>query len=360
MSPNNRPCSAVFSLRQLLEKGDGQLSSVLSRLDDLACELTDTESFEYRSALPRDVADLQARAGAAFKSRGITDNVQPSEIPAQTIAAHVYGVGRTANLLHAFRWTKKRAISEHLVIIKSSLESSVLLPALVLTRAILEQIGAYALFYRDVSRLSPVDGSPNTGGDWVLDVQFVLFRRGMGTRIDWEDYSANGLKGKRRRGYEVKDGHFDQEARDLLNGIDLVDRSVRGIRNAYEFLSEFGHPNYPSYQLGVVSKEITHHRHGFRMLHKVYTNDSASLITVEELRFLLRDLLELLVASLEHFLDVDGRLKLTEEVIDRKTRAWVKKTLREHPTVFRNADACPCLSGKIVSGCCGRTITNRR
>lgn len=283
--------------------------------------------------------------------------------PQKPLQPHVYNVGRTANLLHAFRWTKKKAIAECLGSIKHSLVHQSLLPALVLARTILEQIGMYALFHRDVSRLTPVDESPNAGGDWVLDVQLTLIPRAMGTRIDWADYLSNGLKGKGRKSYRAKEGHFDQEAKDLLNGIDLLDKSVRGVRNAYEFLSEYGHPNYPSYQLGVVSGALTPHRLGFRMLHKVYAGDRAPRLAVEEQRLLLRDVWELLATTLDHFLDLDKKFSDIQEEVGKRTRSWVRKKIRQQgatAAIFHTADPCPCLSGKIVGGCCGKGVLRLR
>lgn len=356
MSAEKHDPSSTWSLRQVLEEGDEKLRSALKRLDDIERHLAGTESFEFRSALPSDTVDLQVRAGASLQASEITGQgrIERFVVPPETIAAHIYNVGRTANLLHAFRWTKKKAIAECLGSLKFSLEHDSVLPALVLTRTILEQIGTYALFHRDVSSLTPADESPNGGGDWVLDVQLALIPRAMGTRIDWADYFGNGLKGKRRKGYEVKEGYFDQSAKELLTGIDLVGKSVRGVRNAYDFLSEFGHPNYPSYQLGVMSSEIKLHRHGFRMLRKIYAGDRAPRMVAEELRFLLRDVWELLVASLEHFLELDKKFADVEKEVVKKTRSWVRKTLRLQRTVFRDADPCPCLSGKIVGCCCGK------
>jgi hypothetical protein len=351
--------SSTLSLRQVLEEGDEKLCSALKRLDALERDLAGIGSFEFRSALPSDTVDLQVRAGAALQATGISNQDGPV-VPPEAIAAHVYTVGRTANLLHAFRWTKKKAIAECLGSIKYALEHESLLPALVLTRTILEHIGTYTLFHRDVSSLTPANESPNAGGDWVLDVQYALGHRSMGTRIDWADYFGNGLKGKRRKKYEAKEGYFDHEAETLLKGIDLMDKPVRGVRNAYEFLSEFGHPNYPSYQLGVISTEIKRHRHGFRMLRKVYAGDRAPRVVVEELRFLLRDVWELLVASLEHFLELDKKFADVEKEVVKKTRSWVRKTLQLQHTVFRDADPCPCLSGKIVGCCCGRGVQHTR
>ena len=357
MQPN--PSSAL-SLRQVLEEGDEHLSSALKRLDDIERELVRAGSFDFRSALPSDIVDSLVRAGAALQASGITNQDQAASfvVPPEVIAAHVYNVGRTANLLHAFRWTKKKAIAECLGSVKFSLDHDSLLPALVLARTILEQVGTYALFQRDVSCLTPADESPNAAGDWVLDIQHALLPRAMGTRIDWADYFSNGLKGKGRKGYKANEGYFDQGAKDLLNGIDLVDKSVRGIRNAYEFLSEYGHPNYPSYQLGVVSAELTPHRHGFRMLRKVYAGDRTPRFAVEEQRFLLRDVWELLVAALEHFLVLDKKFADIQKEVGKKTHSWVRKTLRKHGTgtVFRYADPCPCFSGKIVGCCCGKGV----
>ena len=360
MSAEKQNPSSTLSLRQVLEAGDEQLFSALKRLDDLERDFAGTESFEFRSAMPSDTVDSLVRAGAALQASGITNQDQTASfvVPPETVAAHIYNVGRTANLLHAFRWTKKKAIAECLGTVKFSLDHDSLLPALVLARTILEQIGTYALFHRDVSCLTPADESPNAAGDWVLDVQHALIPRAMGTRIDWADYFSNSLKGKGRKGYKAKDGYFNLGAKDLLNGIDLIDKSVRGVRNAYEFLSEYGHPNYPSLQLGVVSAELTPHRHGFRMLHKVYTGDRAPRFVVEEQRFLLRDVWELLVASLDHFLELDKKFADIQKEVSKRTHSWVRKALRKHSadTIFRYADPCPCFSGKIVGCCCGKGV----
>ncbi|MEP7316070.1 MAG: hypothetical protein ABI667_05190, partial [Sphingomicrobium sp.] len=301
-------------MREAMEKGDAQMCRALLRLDELESGFANIESFEFRSAYPADVAALAVNATKALIGMG-------SAAPA-AMAAHIYDIGRTANLLHAFRWTKRKAIAECLGALKFSLGHGELLPALVLARVIIEHIGVYALFDHDSSRIVRESDSPKDRGDWVLEVRAALIPRLMGTRIDLADYFVNGLKGKSRKGYEAKEGYFDQEAKDLLKGVDRLDKTVKGIRNAYEFLSEYGHPNYPTFQLGVATAEVTRHRLGFRMLRKLYAADRVSRVVVDEQRLLLRDTWELLVEAVERFLELDIKLAEVEKEVGMSTRSW--------------------------------------
>ena len=98
-----------------------------------------------------------------------------------------------------------------------------------------------------------------------------------------------------------------------MNGVDLVDKSVSGSRHAYDYLSEYAHPN-----VGVISTRVQDAKHtnlpnGFELQYRTYSTTAIGSVVVDGSLPWLVELLEITVEILKHLVVLDKQLAKLEK-----------------------------------------------
>lgn len=179
-----------------------------------------------------------------------------------------------------------------------------------------------------------------------------------GTLTDWNaiaiknDLSEVDLKNEIGKGTKEKLGVHG--AKQVLDKIDLLNKSVPGSRAAYEILCEFLHPNVGDLFSCTSEYSVFWDRHGVRYIQRLvaatgghgFEMPTAERAVIDKVFHHVGQLCDTYVEDIRQ-----GR-----ELRDSLIALLVKSTrgiLRKNRRFFRRSDPCPCASGQTAHRCCG-------
>ena len=272
------------------------------------------------------------------------------------VFAQLYELGSASGEIGKFRWTRYTAIADALDISNYSISEGYVSAAYLQLRSVIELSGSIALLCRDAARIKLDESSKLKQSEWIISIVESANKRGAGTRLDWINLAEKGLRKGKSKSYKPSEKFQDKSAVDLMNGVDLIDKSVSGSRHAYDYLSEYAHPN-----VGVISTRLQAAKHtnlpnGFELQYRTYSTSSIGSVLVDGSLPWLVELLEITVEILKHLLVLDKQLAQLEKKLGELSKKVVRAGIKNYPELFESTFPCPCFSGKFVSSCCGRVI----
>lgn len=276
-----------------------------------------------------------------------------SELETEWMRLNTYDVGRVPGLYGSYIWAKRRAVMELLGLLKNLLLSDHTLSMFIVGRSILEQIATASVLQGEVNKLLELDSySKDDLYLLLLDIRAVIGKHGKFTRIDWNTYLGKPLNKGRKRSYKKASGTQDLEADSIMKYIDKLNKIVKGTRPAYDFSSEFAHPNIGSFNL-YTNRAATANLRGKERYYERYYDLSFPQASIDDLQELTTDFLEMIIKCV----DVFDRDLVAMEKQHRKLETWknkvVKRLVKLHPDSFSATEPCPCMSGFRLSKCCG-------
>ncbi|NKX31621.1 hypothetical protein HGG63_07735 [Alteromonadaceae bacterium A_SAG1] len=269
-----------------------------------------------------------------------------------SIKSQAYNLGKFPALYNSFIWVKANVVQKmSLSIINALASQNDILLAITTGRSLLEQIGSLALAERSICTFFETIQPDSKEEDWLFGFEDEIRKWTHGTRINWEDYYKKGLRDGSRGSFDSNKGHFGVEARGLMQGVDLLAKKVKGARKAYEFASEFVHPNHGSFAISVSEYEYTKQDDGLILWLRMYSSNH-SLAGQKNLESLLAEYFEICAEAIQQSVQFLIALKSHNSTIKVQSRKSVKQILKAQPEAFVQDDLCPCFSGKILRNCC--------
>ncbi len=341
------------SVSDVLIACSGEAEGLLARTQALAVSIRPRAELSLRIPIPREVAEAEVLAGRLLSS----GQLLPPAVANAARVAGTYRMGSVPARLAVFRWTRGYAVAHALEVLQWCLSGKHLAPALLQARSVLELVGGFALLMKDLDGLPPADLARDKDlelREWMNAVDDILGKRSKGTRLDWGDISEKGLLVGKKKSIKVEEGFADRTATDLLGGVDLLDKSVKGARKTYEYLSEYAHPNVAFSMLGLDSITRNTLKSGLTLSQRIYIPSSVGKAAIRDSSSTIIEALKVVLASCDHQIALDARLAEFQAGVSRAAQKAVRRSVRDRRDLFQSNEPCPCHSGKIVAACCGR------
>jgi len=270
--------------------------------------------------------------------------------------ATVYGWAGLKTSLNFFRWTRKVAIIELTKQALLAAESNSILVTLSAMRLILEIIGNTCLLKRDFDKFAfPIDDISEKM-IWLNGFDSLIDGRVAGVRSNYFKILTDGLRAAKKISYKPGDFESNLEAKDLLNGVDLLAESVKGARNAYEFFSEFAHPNLASAMTNYDQTSVRYSIDEIIFYSVHYQKDKMGDNFLENFGSVLIEGIEILSECIDEMVRLDVCLKGKADEAALVAKGVIREMVKKDPLAFDSMETCPCYSGKNIKNCCGKLI----
>jgi len=301
--------------------------------------------FGMPSQLAARDAQLMMRNWVAAGESGWPDGLSKGDY-----RAGVYDLARPASQLRAYHQVISVALVKHAEFAAKQLTASGLMLGVVGLRGFFERAGSLA---ENVRRVSNSMRGQQGGMEAVLDASEDVARCLYGTRLDWMGLATTGLRSTSSRGasYKPTVDMADLTSKNVLTGIDALEKRVSGARASYEVFCEFLHPNVGDLVATTEQSSSWDDAWGTRHIRRVIAFDDSSTLGQADFEAILGqafgisvDVVNLCPALLH---DLGQLASLAQRVTKKSQHAIV----RRNPDLFRRGDPCPCLSGKTIREC---------
>lgn len=255
-----------------------------------------------------------------------------------------------------FRWSRASTVEELANQAHRSAKDNSLLLAITGLRSILEVAGNAALLERDLKELEEPKDENFALMNWLSAFESIIDGRIAGVRVDYSVLTKNGLRGTKNFSYKPGEFEADQTAKDLLKGVDVIDKRIKGARSAYEFFSEFAHPNFASVLTHYDHTEVkikVLDIHGYAVHHQRRHVGADFLDTFGSL---VAEGIEIAGECVDELMRIDLVLKTEGETMAKHVKKAIREIIKRDPAAFDSRELCPCNSGKNIQQCCGKLI----
>ena len=274
------------------------------------------------------------------------------------LKAMFYQSALNKNELSQYIWSKRKAVSDGIMHLKYAMSNNSLSLCMMQMRGIFEQIADFVVVDENTKNsLSPTD-SIQENIVKIDDISAVIHQHMLATRIDWENYMSKATKGSKKKSYKPEEGFQSVEAKSVLNSIDILEKKIKGVRRAYEFLCEFTHPNIGTYLSCRISKKVVD-KNSPLMFIETNLGTEISKEGIEFLSLPIVGSFQLFAECLFEFEKSAVSLKKLELKIRNHTISSTKRNLKNFPEVWNKNEPCFCLSGKNIGSCCGRKLRTK-
>lgn len=268
----------------------------------------------------------------------------------------LFDKGKASGLLKTFVYTKRATIKDLGTSLQTAVSGLNIISAIVLVRATIEQVAAASVANSEINKLFDYQGlTTDEKTERINSLIEIVSKRGKGTRIDWEAYLLKSLREGKKKSYVAEEGTFDLTATDLMNNIDFLNKIIKGTRKAYEFASEFAHPNVGAHNLYIQSASYRTLSDDIRIWERVSARDFPKK-GIDLLEERIVEMLEIAIESISYFLIIAGELEAKQNTIRNWTKEIIKNGINNHPFIFTLKEPCPCFSGLEFGKCCGKKV----
>lgn len=329
-----------------------ELVNLLSNVASKALLLNPEDQFVRFTINHRLLTELQVKIHQREQS---IDRVTQDELFVLKRASIFVWAGLKASL-NFYRWTRKTSIIELSRQGFIAAKSNSLLVALSSMRSILEITGNASLLKRDLEKFEdPIDNLEEKT-KWLNNFDGLIDSRISGVRSNYSKILSGGLRNAKKIAYKPGEFEANLEAKDLLNGVDLLAERVKGARAAYDFFSEFAHPNLAS---SLVSYDQTSVRYSINeiIFYSVqYQQNKLGDTFLDNFGLVLVEAIEIISECLDEMLKIDEFLMQRADEVALVAKRVIRDMVKRDPFAFDAHESCPCYSGKNIQNCCGRLI----
>ena len=272
------------------------------------------------------------------------------------LRASVYDICKVKTLIESKKESGLRAVNRLLAGAEAGLLSGDCLVPFICYRSLLEQIGHFNCFVKEISALE-LENSFTSAAKYCLDLIEVSVPKVGATRVAWDKLARaqnlDELIEKNKIKYEISDQRMSLESDSCLKSIDLVNKQLKGTRAIYEILCEFAHPNVGSTLISYSDAELEIGKDGVgRVTKALHMGPPFNFFS--EMSPLVVNIFECISKNLSHYIRL---LTESEKQANRAIQAAqivAPVLLKRNKDVFDPYAACPCGSGDKIRFCCGK------
>lgn len=323
------------------------------------------EKFEYSHVFQQQ---LNLQMDAWLKSGAVSQDtvnsvlgkarkqLAPLPVGVEFARAFVYNLPRGATMVCTQRDASGRTLLRLLRGARNSLEAGECLVAFMCYRGLLEQVGHMLGFLRDISNLPSGEGFEESC-KFLTNLVETASKRLHATRVGWKKIvnskNLDELIKNNEVGYEKSPDRFDQTSKSCMNGVDLLDKRVRGARAVYDILSEFAHPNIGTLMASTMEVTSETGGDGVVWVHKSL-HSGPSFAFLDEWSSLTSILLETVAASASLGVKLLDEFEAEAQRGQDAAKRVIPRFLNSNRQLFDIYSLCPCGSGDKIRFCCGK------
>ena len=270
--------------------------------------------------------------------------------------AHLHNI---CSLPGFFRHVVKRAelgLSSLLDASLSEIAQGRIIPAFLCLRAIIEHVAHGSQWLHGEQLKINFEATPRGIADQLVKIQETILKAAYPTRTGWKNIISGEapIRTQKKLKYTPDEDRVNLTAKSILNAIDELETRVIGVRNVYEVLCEFAHPN------GGARFAVTEHTslepevddHG--IIWKSLTAGPGKPISFAKvLGHLNTEILACVADCLEEMISVSETTLTAEEQLAQATRVVAREWISTFHEIYNKYELCPCCSGKKIRFCCG-------
>lgn len=186
------------------------------------------------------------------------------------------------------------------------------------------------------------------------EIYEVLTNSAYATRVDWKrllgensiDFEAAGTLS-----YTQNPNRADIKAKSVLNAIDTLGKRVKGIRNTYELLCEFAHPNVGNMFMFTQSQRQHPDSRGVIWVDKVLGPEPPRELLVEG-KSLLVAVFQQIGRCLIHLEKLLDTAKKEQRKVQSVSQLVIRTLVSQNSGILDPDLLCPCGSKKTLRRCC--------
>lgn len=327
----------------------GISAAVATALTSFASEVERKTAARHSYELPSQAAardaQIMMRDWLAAGRQGWPANISKSDF-----RAGIYDLARSSAQLRAYQQTVSVALTRHAKHAGRELASGELLLGLGALRGFFERAGSLA---DNIRRLSNRLGGGAAGMEAVLEASEDIARCLYGTRLDWMGLAREGLRGSTSNAaaYRPRPDTADVTSRNVLGGIDALEKKVTGARLTYEVLCEFLHPNVGDLVATTEQAMSWEDGWGTRHIRRVISFGPYSTHGQADFQNILKEAFEISLEIVELSRRLLDELSQLARAVNAITKKAQHATVKRQRHLFKRADPCPCLSGRPIREC---------
>lgn len=332
-----------------------QLSQLIESLAQLSVRADDSNHGKHFQRLTLNHRVL-TRLQADIYNRELTKkDIGSGEFLMITRGA-VFNWASLESSLNFYRWSRTATVQElasqsH----RSASEYSILMSIMAL-RSIIEIAGNVSLMGKDLDALAEPGGDEIALMNWLNEFESIIDARISGVRVDYSVLTNSGLREAKKYSYKPSEFEVDQTSRDLLKGIDLLDKRVKGARAAYEFFSEFAHPNLASVWTHYDRTEMKMKVLDIHCYAVHHQRKHIGAMFLDTFGHLLSEGILITQECVEELRRLDVVFKSKSEILAKQAKRAIRQIIKRNPQAFDSREWCPCGSGNNILQCCGKLI----
>ena len=298
---------------------------------------------------------------AQFIINNLAHKVGKIPIPQnQQLALHktmVNNYGSLENFYNSRLHVSARGILNLLNSAIQALSQENLLVMMLCFRSILECVGQYYAFLKDIEDLKKPSDDFNKILDYLGSVMEIGVNSLGGTRVEWkklrDDQNLAKYIEKRKIRYSADELKVNLESRSVMRGICKMDKKIKGVMGTYDILCEFAHPNIGMTLAFKYDAEPRIDSDGVVWIDN--TIDSrAPLKLLETHSDLFIKIFSIINQSLLFFIQKSAAAEVQVRLLKDTIRKYVSYNLNNNPKLFSPYSLCPCQSGDKIKFCCGK------
>jgi hypothetical protein len=268
----------------------------------------------------------------------------------------IYDWSSIKSNLEFFIWSRKSSIVDLTRQALASFKGNSLLLTCMALRAILESVGNACLLRRDLKQFPEPDIDLHKRMEWLNGIDDLIDVRLKGMRIDYSTILKKGLRLSKQYSYKPGVDEADWKANDLLTGVDVLTKTVKGARATYEFFSEFAHPNmasvYTNYDQTIMKVQFG----SINCYSALHNQTKIGDIFIEDFGSILFEGIDIISESIKELQLADDYFHKKADEVATIAQKCIRDMVKKNPQLFDKRENCPCNSGKNIQYCCGRLI----
>jgi len=328
---------------------DERFAELISDLTSVKDLLVGRTEAVHTYQLPSQSMAREAAVAMAEWTKDGNSGIPPGlTVPA--FRAAIYDLGRASAQLQAYRQVISLALLEHAEDTIVMLSQRRLMLGLGSLRGLIERTGILA---DSVKRLTSRISDPEVDFADVLAAGEIIGRTLYSTRLNWKVLAEKDLREIQINELEYKkaENSSDMSAKNVLTGIDRLEKMVKGVRSTYGVLCEFLHPNVGDLISSTVEANSFFDKAGTRHIRRQLARGPAILSGQIDLANILESVSVISQDVVRIIPDLLSQLDTFANNVTRSTQKSQHRVLRNNRRIFSRNDPCPCLSGNTIGRC---------
>lgn len=336
-----------------------QFLTIINNLEKLSAQATRSNHGREFLRLTLNYRVLTKLQADIYKRDAAIERVTDAEL-LMLKRASVFNWSALQSSIDFFRWSRNSSVQELSSQAVIAARGNSLLIALMALRSILEVSGNAILLKNDLEQLVDLKDEAVARMDWLNEVESLVDGRIAGVRVDYSAVTTKGLRASGKVSYKPGDFEADQTAKDLLKGVDALDKKIKGARAAYEFFSEFAHPNLASVWTHYDRQEMKIKILDIHCYAVHHVQNKVGAAFLETFGPVLAEAIEIASECIDELLRIDLYLKTKGEEVAKYAKQSIREIIKRDPHAFDRRETCPCNSGKNIQQCCGKLISTSK